>query len=75
MTDYRYGLARPDDIAGKTGREILQAIVDGHLPQAPISETMSFWIVAVGEGFAAFEGESSGLRIATAPRRARRCSC
>lgn len=57
MTDYRYGLARPDNVAGKTGREILQAIVDGHLPQAPISETMSFWIVAVGEGFAAFEGE------------------
>lgn len=57
MTDYRYGLARPDDVAGKTGREILQAIIDGSLPQAPISETMSFWIVAVGDGFAAFEGE------------------
>ena len=57
MSDCRYGLARPEDVAGKTGREILQAIIDGTLPQAPISETMSFWIVAVGEGFAAFEGE------------------
>jgi uncharacterized protein (TIGR00369 family) len=57
MTDYRYGLAWPGDIAGKTDREILQAIIDGALPQAPISETMSFWIVAVSEGFAAFEGQ------------------
>lgn len=36
VTDYRYGLAQPDDVAEKTGREILQA---------------------VGDGFAAFEGE------------------
>jgi uncharacterized protein (TIGR00369 family) len=57
MNDFRYGLARPNDVVGKTGREILQAIIDGHLPQAPISKTMSFWIVEVGEGFAAFEGE------------------
>lgn len=40
-----------------SGRELLQAIIDGRLPQAPISETMSFWIVEVGDGFAAFEGE------------------
>jgi len=57
MTDFRYGLARPEELAGKSGRQVLQAVVDGELPQAPISETMSFWIVAVGDGFAAFEGE------------------
>ena len=57
MTGYRYGLARPDEIAGKTGKDILQAIIDGSLPQAPISEALSFWIVEVGDGFAAFEGE------------------
>jgi uncharacterized protein (TIGR00369 family) len=57
MTSYRYGLARPEQVAGKSGREILQSIVDGELPQAPISETLNFWIVEVGEGFAAFEGE------------------
>jgi len=45
------------DLAGLSGREILQAIIDGELPQAPISETMSFWITEVGDGFAAFEGE------------------
>src|SRR5277367_4682211 len=56
-TNFRYGLATPGNIAGKTGREILQAIIDGELPQAPISETMSFWITEVGDGFAVFEGE------------------
>ena len=56
-TDIQYGLARQQDVAGKTGREILQAIIDGRLPQAPISEALSFWIVEVGDGFAAFEGE------------------
>lgn len=57
MTRYRYGLARREDISGRTGKEILQSIIDGELPQAPISETMSFWITEVGDGFAAFEGE------------------
>src|ERR1044071_570686 len=54
---YTYGLARPADIMAMTGREFLQAIIDGRLPQAPISEAMSFWIVEVGEGFAAFAGQ------------------
>jgi uncharacterized protein (TIGR00369 family) len=53
----KYGLATPAEVVGKTGREILQAIIDGHLPQAPISQVMSFWITEVGDGFAAFEGE------------------
>jgi uncharacterized protein (TIGR00369 family) len=56
-TDVTYGLATPAEVAGKTGKEILQAIIDGKLPQAPISETMSFWITEVGDGFAVFEGE------------------
>ena len=57
MVDYTYGLAKPEQVAGKSGREILQAIIDGSLPQAPISQALSFWITEVGEGFAVFEGE------------------
>jgi uncharacterized protein (TIGR00369 family) len=53
----KYGLPTPAEVVGKTGREILQAIIDGKLPQAPISQTLSFWITEVGDGFAAFEGE------------------
>ncbi len=44
----KYGLATPEQVAGKTGREILQAIIDGELPQPPIAEIMSFWITEVG---------------------------
>jgi len=55
--DCKYGVPAPADIAGKTGKEILQAIIDGKLPQAPISQAMSFWITKVGDGFAVFEGE------------------
>jgi uncharacterized protein (TIGR00369 family) len=54
---YRYGIVTPTDVAAMSGKELLQAIIDGKLPQAPISETMSFWIVEIGAGFAAFEGE------------------
>ena len=56
MTEYAYGLASPADIAGMTGKEVLQAIIDGRLPQAPISQHMSFWITEVDDGFAVFEG-------------------
>jgi uncharacterized protein (TIGR00369 family) len=58
MVDYTYGLARPDNVASMSGKEILQAIIDGRLPQAPISQALTFWIVEVGDGFAVFEGES-----------------
>lgn len=54
---YWYGVARPADIAGMAGREILQRIIDGHLPHPPISRTLSFWLAEIGDGFAAFEGE------------------
>jgi uncharacterized protein (TIGR00369 family) len=58
--DMRYGVPSAAETAGKTGREILQAIIDGTLPQPPICETMSFWLTEVGEGFAAFAGEPGG---------------
>jgi uncharacterized protein (TIGR00369 family) len=57
MTSAAYGLATPAQIAGRTGKEILQAIIDGDLPQPPIAQTLSFWLTEVGDGFAAFAGE------------------
>jgi uncharacterized protein (TIGR00369 family) len=56
MTE-RYGVASPEQVARLTGREILEAIIDGRLPQPPISQTLTFRLVEVGDGFAAFEGE------------------
>ena len=52
-----YGVPTPADLAERSGREMLQAIIDGILPQPPIAKTMSFWITEVGEGFSVFEGE------------------
>jgi uncharacterized protein (TIGR00369 family) len=56
---YWYGMAKPDEIARMTGKEILQAIIGGRLPHPPISQTLTFWLVEIGDGFAAFEGEPS----------------
>jgi uncharacterized protein (TIGR00369 family) len=54
---YWYGVANPAEISGSTGREILQAIIDGRLPHPPISRTLTFWLIEIGDGFAAFAGE------------------
>jgi uncharacterized protein (TIGR00369 family) len=54
MTTFRYGLASPGEYTAMSGKEVLQAVIDGKLPQAPISETMSFRLTEVGDGFAAF---------------------
>ncbi|MDX2157750.1 MAG: PaaI family thioesterase [Hyphomicrobiaceae bacterium] len=52
-------MARSEDIRDLTGQEMLQAIIDGRLPQAPIAQGLRFRLVEVREGFAAFEGEPS----------------
>jgi uncharacterized protein (TIGR00369 family) len=51
------GLAKPEDVSSMTGKQLLQAMIDGRLPQPSILETLSFELVEVGDGFAAFEGE------------------
>jgi uncharacterized protein (TIGR00369 family) len=53
-----YGLASPEQMKGKTGLEVMRAIIDGTFPQPPIGQTMTFLLVEVSDGFAAFEGES-----------------
>ena len=49
---------RPSDVAGMTGKQMMQAIIDGKLPAPPIARTLTFWLVEVGDGYAAFEGET-----------------
>jgi uncharacterized protein (TIGR00369 family) len=55
--NYEYGVLPKEAIAAMTGRQILDAIIAGRLPQPPIAKSMSFWLTEVGEGFAVFEGE------------------
>ncbi len=57
MTELHYGIAVTPEAASLGGRELLQAIIDGRLPHPPISRTMAFHLVEIGDGFAAFEGE------------------
>ena len=52
----RPGLARPDQVAGMTGLEVLQAMLAGELPHAHIAETLDFSIIAVSPGTAVFQG-------------------
>lgn len=50
------GLARMEQLAGKSGREILQAMMAGQLPYPPMNETLNMMLLEVGEGYAVFQG-------------------
>ena len=54
------GVARPDQIVGKTGLELMQAIVDGDIPYATIAKTLDFLVVEVEPGRAVFQGTPGG---------------
>jgi uncharacterized protein (TIGR00369 family) len=56
-TNIKYVVPSVTEMASKTGKEILQAIIDGELPQAPIAKALSFWISEVDDGRAVFEGD------------------
>jgi uncharacterized protein (TIGR00369 family) len=53
-----YGVADPAEVRLMTGREFLQAMLDGRLPTPPIMKTLSFSLTEIGDGFAAFEGDT-----------------
>ena len=50
------GLARPEQIAGKTGLQTMQAMLAGELPYPHIADTLDFGLVEVGYGLAVFQG-------------------
>ncbi|MEY4344270.1 MAG: hypothetical protein RL032_102 [Pseudomonadota bacterium] len=50
------GVARPDQVAGLTGMELMQAMLRGELPYAAIAKTLDFTIIKVSEGRAVFQG-------------------
>lgn len=54
---HEVGVARPDQVVGRSGLQILQAMVAGELPRAPISRTLGFVIVDLAEGRAVFQGQ------------------
>lgn len=50
------GVSTPDQIAGKSGLELMQAMLIGELPFPPIAATLDFTLVAVADGMATFQG-------------------
>jgi uncharacterized protein (TIGR00369 family) len=50
------GLAHPSLVAGKSGLEIMQAMLAGELPFPHIADTLDFSLVEVGPGKAVFQG-------------------
>jgi uncharacterized protein (TIGR00369 family) len=57
MTTHGDGSANSQEVAAMSGKEVLQALLDGRLPPPSMAATLSFWLVEVGEGFAVFEGD------------------
>jgi uncharacterized protein (TIGR00369 family) len=50
------GLARPEQIEGKSGLEIMQGLLNGELPFAHIAKTLDFVLIQVEDGSAIFQG-------------------
>ena len=50
------GVARPDQLVGKTGLQLMQGMLDGELPYAEIAQTLDFMLIEVGPGRAVFQG-------------------
>ena len=50
-----FGSIPREVVATMTGRQLLDAIADGRLPQAPIAQSLNFRIAEVGDGFVAIE--------------------
>jgi uncharacterized protein (TIGR00369 family) len=50
------GYARPDQVNGRTGLEMLEAILAGKLPRPPVGDTLDFVPIHVERGLAVFQG-------------------
>ena len=50
------GVARLEQIAGLNGLQMMQAMLRGDIPSAPIAKTLDFTIIEVSEGRAVFQG-------------------
>ncbi len=50
------GVARPDQVAGKTGLQMLQAMLVGELPAPAFAQTLDYLLIDVGFGHSVFQG-------------------
>ena len=50
------GVARPDQVTGKTGLQVMQGLLAGELPYAHMAKTLDFMMIEIGPGMAIFQG-------------------
>lgn len=50
------GVARPEQVAGLTGLQMMQAMLAGSIPYAAIAKTLDFLLIEVSPGEAVFQG-------------------
>ena len=50
------GVATREQVAGRSGLEMMQAMLAGELPYAAIAKTLDFMLIEVGQGRAVFQG-------------------
>lgn len=50
------GIASPEQLAGKTGLEVMEAMLRGEIPYAEMAKTLTFGAISVGTGVAVFQG-------------------
>lgn len=50
------GVVEPHQLSGRTGLDIMQAMLRGELPYPPIAKTLDFTLLEVEEGRALFQG-------------------
>ncbi len=56
MSEKQYGVVAPDVLLSYSGLDFLQAMIDGKVPNPPISQVLNFHLAEVSEGRAVFEG-------------------
>jgi uncharacterized protein (TIGR00369 family) len=54
------GYARPEQIEGLTGQQMLDALFAGKLPRVPIGDTLGFVPIRIEHGLAIFQGRPQG---------------
>jgi len=50
------GFARPDQVEGRSGMQMFEAMLAGEIPRPPMGETLDFVLVHAAHGLAVFQG-------------------
>lgn len=57
------GVARPDQVQGRSGLALMQAMLRGEVPYAAIAKTLDFMLIEVDEGRAVFHGTPGAAHL------------